>query len=417
MVRRKSPLVEALEGRALLSSLQYSVTSDHSVYQVGQPIKLNFTETNTSDQPVTVDVSPVDFTVSQNGTAVWQSNPLNNGQAPTSETLQPGQSVSQTVSWNGTGNFSTGSGFQRPLPVNYFGTLVASNPNAPSDVTATFQITDPITRSLTTNQSVYALGEPIQLTYTEVNSASQPITILPEAPGGFGITHNGTQVLVASVAPVGSNDPITFQPGQAITQTQTWDGIPLSGPYTFANLTGTFDAAFGPSANPTQSTTTFQIAPPAAGDLVTKIATDKAVYDVGQPVTITFTETNHSANPLSVLTGPTEFEVTQNGTSIATLPSSPNAAQPTWLTLQPGQSYSQTATWAGSNAATGTFAASNAFDPSGSSATFQIQTTSSSGGSNGGGGGGGGPLPTFRHRHPSMRHFRHADIRTSWGSG
>jgi hypothetical protein len=130
---------------------------------------------------------------------------------------------------------------------------------------------------------------------------------------------------------------------------------------------------------------------------VTKIATDKGVYEVGQPVTITFTETNHGAQPLSVLTGPTEFEVTQNGTIVWSLPSSPNAAQPTWLAVQPGQSYSQTATWAPSNAATGTFAASNPFDPTGSSATFQIQTTSPSGGSNGGGGGG----PSTPVLHPS----------------
>ena len=132
MVRRKSPLVERLEGRRLLSSLQYSLTSDHSVYQVGQSINLNFTETNTSDQPVTVEVIPVDFTVSQDGTAVWQSNPANNGQPPTSETLLPGQSASQAVSWNGTGNFSSASGgFQRPVPINFFGTFVVSDPNAP----------------------------------------------------------------------------------------------------------------------------------------------------------------------------------------------------------------------------------------------------------------------------------------------
>ena len=49
-----------------LSSLAYSLTTDQSVYQVGQPIELTFTETNTSDQPVTVEVSPADFTISQN---------------------------------------------------------------------------------------------------------------------------------------------------------------------------------------------------------------------------------------------------------------------------------------------------------------------------------------------------------------
>ena len=75
MVRRKLPVVEGLEERTLLSSVSYSLTTDQSVYQVGQPIKLKFTETNTSDQPVTVEVSPTDFTISQNSATIWQSDP------------------------------------------------------------------------------------------------------------------------------------------------------------------------------------------------------------------------------------------------------------------------------------------------------------------------------------------------------
>ena len=56
--------VEPLEGRALLSGLSYSLTTNAATYQVGQPIQMTFTETNTSTQPVTVDVSPSDFTIS-----------------------------------------------------------------------------------------------------------------------------------------------------------------------------------------------------------------------------------------------------------------------------------------------------------------------------------------------------------------
>jgi hypothetical protein len=75
MVRRASLAVEGLEDRALLSSLAYSLTTDQSVYQVGQPIEMTFTETNTGDQPVTVSVSPTDFSVSQNNAVIWQSDP------------------------------------------------------------------------------------------------------------------------------------------------------------------------------------------------------------------------------------------------------------------------------------------------------------------------------------------------------
>ena len=107
MARRASPVIEGLEERALLSSLAYSLTTDQSVYQVGQPIELTFTETNTGNQPVTVEVSPTDFSVSQNNAVIWQSDPGNAGQPPTSETLLPGQSVSQTASWDGTISYSS----------------------------------------------------------------------------------------------------------------------------------------------------------------------------------------------------------------------------------------------------------------------------------------------------------------------
>lgn len=64
MVRRMSPAVEGLEERALLASLSYSLTTDQSVYQLGQPIEMSFTESNTSDQPVTVSLGqPAGFSI------------------------------------------------------------------------------------------------------------------------------------------------------------------------------------------------------------------------------------------------------------------------------------------------------------------------------------------------------------------
>ena len=66
---------------------------------------------------------------------------------------------------------------QTTSPINAFGNLVVSNPNAPQGLNATFQITDPISDTLTTDQSVYQLGEPIQMTYTEVNTSDQPVTV------------------------------------------------------------------------------------------------------------------------------------------------------------------------------------------------------------------------------------------------
>lgn len=75
MKRRRPPVVESLESKTLLSGLSYTLTTNQPVYQAGQPIQITFTETNTSNQPVTVNVDPTDFTVSQDSFAIWQSDP------------------------------------------------------------------------------------------------------------------------------------------------------------------------------------------------------------------------------------------------------------------------------------------------------------------------------------------------------
>jgi hypothetical protein len=58
MRNRRSWIIEFLEGRELLSSLSYSLTTDQSNYQVGQQVNMTFTETNSGDLPVTVEADP-----------------------------------------------------------------------------------------------------------------------------------------------------------------------------------------------------------------------------------------------------------------------------------------------------------------------------------------------------------------------
>ncbi len=257
--------------------------------------------------------------------------------------------------------------------------LVVSNPNAPQGLNADFQITDPISYSLTTDQSVYQLGQPVQMTYTEVNTSDQPVTVAWEPPAGFSVTHNGTLDMVDALPAIAVLDgTYTFQPGQIRTDTQTWDGIPMSGPYTIANLTGTFVVGYGPEGDGTQLTTTFQIAPPPSYDVVTSVTTDQTEYNLGQPVNLTFTETNDGDQPVAIVTGSAGFEITQNGTAIWNpYYDAPPPTWPTWSTLQPGQSYSQTATWNGLpgsgqlSSLAAPLTVSDDFDPNADTATFQ----------------------------------------------
>ena len=212
--RRRRLRLEILEARSLLSGLSYSLTTDASTYQVGQTIQLTFTETNTSTQPVMVAVAPTDFTVSQGAYAIWQSDPNNENQPPTSETLQPGQSLTQSASWDGT----TPNLFDDApaSPINYWGTFVVSNPNAPQGLTASFQITDPISISLTPDQSVYQMGQPVQVTFARTNTSDQPITYEPGGPDEFTISHDGTPLYLIAY-PTILIGPVTLQAGQAQT--------------------------------------------------------------------------------------------------------------------------------------------------------------------------------------------------------
>ena len=267
MRRRRYLAAEVLEQRALLSSLSYSLTTDRPVYQVGQTVQFTFRETNTGTQPVTVQVAPTDFTVSQNGRSIWQSDPGNASQPPTTETLLPGQSVVQTAAWDGRTSYSLGgTSSLAAWQINNFGTFSVSNLNGPPGTSAAFQITNPITSSLTTDKQVYRPGEPIQATFTEVNTASQPITTFFSLPfAAFDAYQNGKPLWINAYPQVIKAFPVVFAAGQTITTSEILN--PATGAHSgvFDNLTGTFDATYGPQGDPTEYSTPFQIVDPGNG--------------------------------------------------------------------------------------------------------------------------------------------------------
>jgi hypothetical protein len=142
---RRTPLnVELLERKALLSELSVGLTTDESVYSVGQSVQLTFTETNHTNKPVLADEGPsIDgFVIEQNGTTVWRSNSGVNPMFIAVHTLQPGQSLTLTATWNGVPNVGNATS---SIDTGTFVALNQINPRA----TATFQIVGPSTQPVT----------------------------------------------------------------------------------------------------------------------------------------------------------------------------------------------------------------------------------------------------------------------------
>lgn len=129
------PSAERLEAHVLLSSVapapasEFSgspivetLTTDKTVYKVGQPIKITLTETNTTNAAVvTANLKHGGgFIVSQHFKDIWKSKRAK--PAATTFTLQPGQTHSVTVTWNGRPNVGS---LSRSVPVT--GTVQVDN--------------------------------------------------------------------------------------------------------------------------------------------------------------------------------------------------------------------------------------------------------------------------------------------------
>lgn len=93
--------------------------------------------------------------------------------------------------------------------------------------------------SLTTNASTYQAGQPVVMTFQETNTSSTP-TVLNNGPSidGFSVMQDGHVVWRSN----GGINPLFIQvvpldPGQSLTLTATWNGIPQGGS---SPVSGTF---------------------------------------------------------------------------------------------------------------------------------------------------------------------------------
>jgi hypothetical protein len=272
MKRRISPRLDVLEGRELLSGLAYSLTTDASTYQAGQPVVMTFQETNDSSQAIQVEDGPsIDgFDVTQGGKTIWRSNSGMNPMFIRMDTLQPGQSLTLTATWDGvpdngsapvTGTFTVSNQLNpgttatislAPAPVSNPAVtppqaasppVVATNPDPqpqptsppadppasqdpsapldpPSGSTTTPQAS-PLSVSVSTDHATARVGHKVRVTMTLKDSGNSAITV--PASGQLALS-NGTTTVWHSTRTLPKARAQTLQPGQSIRLTTTWNG-------------------------------------------------------------------------------------------------------------------------------------------------------------------------------------------------
>ena len=229
--------------------------------------------------------------------------------------------------------------------------------------------------SLTTNKPVYQVGQPVDMTFTETNVSDVPVTV-EKGPSidGFNVSLDGKVIWRSNAG----NNPmsvvmVTLQPQHSLTETATWYGV--TGPASSVVSTGTFTVTN--QLAPQAASAAFEIASP----ITLGVSTNKSTYQVGEPIQLSFTETNPSTSTVAISVVPPSFDVFQGINSIWVSANSGKAPAPITVTLGPGQSNTQTTAWDGTNNTLwqstnnwGTFVVTNANDPQGTSATFQIMS-------------------------------------------
>ncbi len=314
-----------------------TLTTNQSVYSAGEPVQMTFTMTNTSDEPASVVWGAVNdgFIVKQGSQVVWQSNSGVNPQFLVNDTVQPGKSLTFPGTWDGTvASDST--------TTTLTGSFVVTNQLAPS-VSANFQIATPLSESLNVSQLVSgSANAPLNFVYTITNNSNvgvqfnlAPIDFVVTTP--IGTTAGATVWESDSNASSQPSTTETLQAGQSMTETATWNGVANEGTLTGANVWGAFNvAATGATTAITQG---FQIANP----LNVSVATNQSTYQPGQSVQITATETNSSNQAITILNTQNAFTVVSG--SHVTFPVTDVSSSAPFVTLQPGQSETLTATW------------------------------------------------------------------------
>jgi len=282
MKRRTFLNLDSLEGRALLSRLSYSLTTNQSAYQPGQPVEMTFQETNTSNHLVTVADGPsIDgFDVAQNGKVIWRSNagptPMYIKLVP----LKPGQSLTFTATWNGiptggtspvTGTFSiwdqrdpaltttvaittsptslsavpAGPSSGQPIVVTHPDPLpLPPDPTPPSGgnpIGSPIRVSGdggsatpgsgsssstgstPVVVSVATKHPTYHQGQHVRMVVTVQNSGSGAVSLSKASSGGLTLFEGSTPVWHrASITGKGGSRSI--KPGHSVMLSAVWNG-------------------------------------------------------------------------------------------------------------------------------------------------------------------------------------------------
>src|SRR5262249_36810427 len=137
----------------IASPIQDTLTTDRSTYQFGQPVQIRFTRTNTSDEPIpfSLDGAADLFQVSQDGQIVWQSSqgpPYVFRAVDYPLILQPGQSWTRTVTWDGWTNGAAAFWSPAATAESTTGSFVVTSELDSAALPASFEIQSPLSYSL-----------------------------------------------------------------------------------------------------------------------------------------------------------------------------------------------------------------------------------------------------------------------------
>ncbi len=264
MKSRRRPQIEGLEGRSLLSGLSTTLTSSAPVAAPGQPVTFTLQETNHSSQPITVDQGPSldGFEVQQAGRTIWQSNAGIQPMFVTAQTLQPGQSLTLSATWNGkaqdgsappagtytvvnqmapqaTTTVKVGAGETASTPSSSAGPITepinpiaspaptqppTSNPVPPGFATTT-QTGDlsSIVLRVTSDRLRYPKGHRVHFTASLKNQGTSAVTLPINSVEDFAVKV-GSRTIWQDNRVVSGVGSVTIQPGQTIAYTATWNG-------------------------------------------------------------------------------------------------------------------------------------------------------------------------------------------------
>ncbi len=241
------------------SPITLTLTTDQSSYSVGQPVHMTLTETNTSSQTVQITDGPsIDgFSVSQNGTTIWRSNAGMQPMFLREVTLNPGQSLTLTATWDGhpnntptgTESSATPTGtFQVSSQVSQDGATAAPvtitigaastptptatpTPKITSTPTPTPTVTPPapatasaLAVSVSVDRPMIVAGQPLMITLTETNKGTRAVSLPASSSAAYASITGPRGPIWLSYA---SATPTVLQPGQSRRfVTIRWNGGP-----------------------------------------------------------------------------------------------------------------------------------------------------------------------------------------------